>query len=119
MSDADLDHLPLLDREIILELREVMEDEFADLLQNFLNDLPLQLDRLQQAADRGDADQLYQIGHKFKSSCGSLGALRLAELVQRLEQAGRSNRPDAAARWLEKARTVAAETESAVRDQLL
>lgn len=119
MSDPDLECLPLLDAEIILELREVMEDEFADLLQNFLNDLPLQLDRLQRATDRRDAEQLYQIGHKFKSSCGSIGALRLAELVRHLEEAGRLNRPDAAARWLAQARTVAAETESAVRDQLL
>ncbi|MBL8260107.1 MAG: Hpt domain-containing protein [Candidatus Competibacteraceae bacterium] len=119
MSDPDLDGLPLLDGEIMLELREVMEDEFADLLQNFLDDLPLQFERLQRAADQNDADQLYQIGHKFKSSCGSLGALRLAELVQRLEQAGRSRQMDAAGRWLAQARTVAAETLAAVRDQLI
>jgi hypothetical protein len=41
MSDADLKQLPLLDEEIIVELREVMEEEFADLLLKFLNDLPV------------------------------------------------------------------------------
>jgi len=46
-----------------------------------------------------------------------LGALRLAELVRRLEQAGRLKQMDAVGRWLAQARAVAAETESAVRDQ--
>ncbi|MBK7541539.1 MAG: Hpt domain-containing protein [Candidatus Competibacteraceae bacterium] len=118
MSDLDLNELPLLDDEIILELREVMEDEFADLLHNFLEDLPLQLDRLQDAIARGDAGQLYQTGHKFKSSCGSLGALRLAEWVQRLEQAGRSNALEEARRCWQAARAVAAETAAALQSQL-
>ncbi|HCK81465.1 MAG TPA: Hpt domain-containing protein [Candidatus Competibacter sp.] len=118
MSDLDLNEWPLLDDEVILELREVMEDEFADLLQNFLDDLPLQLERLQDAIARGDAGQLYQTGHKFKSSCGSLGALRLAEWVQRLEQAGRSNALEEARRWLQAARAVAAETAAALQAQL-
>ncbi len=118
MSDADLKQLPLLDEEIIVELREVMEEEFADLLQNFLNDLPLQLDLLQAVIAKGDADQLYQIAHKLKSSCGSMGALRLAELVRRLEQAGRSKMLADAREWLQQTQAIATETVAGLRAQL-
>ena len=118
MSDADLHQLPLLEEEIIVELREVMEDEFADLLQNFLNDLPLQIDSLQAVVAQGDADQLYQIAHKLKSSCGSIGALRLAELVRRLEQAGRSKMLADAEGWLQQTRAVATETVAGLQAQL-
>jgi HPt (histidine-containing phosphotransfer) domain-containing protein len=118
MSEVDLNQLPLLDDEIIVELREVMEDEFADLLLNFLNDLPVQLDRLQTAIDRGNLDELYQTAHKFKSSCGSIGAPRLAELMLRLEQAGRWKKPDDTLAWLRQARAVAAETVAGLQAQL-
>jgi HPt (histidine-containing phosphotransfer) domain-containing protein len=115
MSDVDFDRLPLLDDEIIAELREVMEDEFADLLRYFLNDLPGQLDRLQEAVERGDLDQLYKTAHRFKSSCGSIGALRLAELMRLLEEAGRERRPDDIRGCLRQARAVAAETTPGLR----
>lgn len=118
MSDADLKQLPLLDEEIIVELREVMEEEFADLLQSFLNDLPLQLDLLQAVIAKGDVDQLYQIAHKLKSSCGSMGALRLAELVRRLEQAGRSKMLADARELLQQTRAIATETVVGLQAQL-
>ncbi len=118
VSDADPDQLPLLDEEIIAELREVMEDEFADLLQDFLSDLPLQLNRLQTAIAQGDGDGLYHTAHKFKSSCGCLGAARLMELIQRLELAGRRNTLDDAAELLRHARTVAAATVAGLHARL-
>jgi HPt (histidine-containing phosphotransfer) domain-containing protein len=89
MSDIDLNQLPLLDEDIIIELREIMEDEFTDLLNTFLHDLPVQLAHMEAAVAQGDSNELYSAAHKLKSSCGSLGALRLAEVVRRLEQAGR------------------------------
>ena len=110
MSDAQLDHFPLLDAEIIAELREVMEDEFADLIGTFLNDLPVQLDSLQAAIDQGSAADLYRIAHKLKSSCGSLGAMQLAERVRQLEQAGRQNALDGTAALLAETRSVAQAT---------
>ena len=110
MSDAQLDPLPLLDAEIIAELREVMEEEFADLISTFLNDLPVQLDSLQVAIAQNAAPDLYRIAHKFKSSCGSLGAVQLAELIRRLEQAGRENALDGTAALLMETRSVAQAT---------
>ena len=110
MSDAELDQWLLIDDEIIAELREVMEEEFADLIGSFLHDLPVQLDLIQEAIAQRDAAELYRIAHKFKSSCGSLGAMRLAELVRRLEQAGRQNALDGIDPELAETRRVAQQT---------
>ena len=110
MSDAELDQWLLIDDEIIAELREVMEEEFADLIGSFLHDLPVQLELIQAAVARLDTAELYRIAHKFKSSCASLGALRLAELVRRLEQAGRQGGLDGTDQMLAETRRVAQET---------
>ncbi|KAB2935776.1 MAG: Hpt domain-containing protein [Candidatus Contendobacter sp.] len=118
MSDADPDSLPLLDDEAITELRDIMEDEFAELLNAFLNDLPAQIARLQTVATQGDADELYQIAHKLKSSCGSIGAPRLTELIRRLEQAGRQKVLDGATPLLRQVETVAGETIAGLRARL-
>ncbi|MCC6136174.1 MAG: Hpt domain-containing protein [Gammaproteobacteria bacterium] len=106
MRDIQLDPLLLLDDEIIAELREVMEEEFADLISAFLNDLPVQLDSLQVAITAGVAADVYQIAHKLKSSCGSIGAAQLAERVRQLEQAGRQNALDGTAALLAETRSV-------------
>ena len=72
MSDADLNALPLLDAEVITELRDIMEDEFAELLNAFLDDLPVQFERMRTAVAQNGADDLYQVAHRLKSSCGSM-----------------------------------------------
>ncbi|MCC8998052.1 MAG: Hpt domain-containing protein [Candidatus Contendobacter sp.] len=115
MNDADIDTLPLLDTEIIAELRDVMEEAFTDLTHMFLTDLPLQLDRLQIAVAENDAKEINQIAHKLKSSCGSFGALRLAELMRRLEQAGRQKTLDDAVDLLQRTQVIAEETCSRLR----
>jgi HPt (histidine-containing phosphotransfer) domain-containing protein len=110
MCNADLDQLLLIDDEVIAELRDVMQEDFIVLIHHFVSDAPLQFDLLQAAIDERDADGLYRIAHKFKSSCGSIGVPRLAELIRRLEQAGRQKVLDGAAELLARAQAVATET---------
>lgn len=118
MCNSELDQLPLIDDEVITELRDVMEEDFADLIHNFLSDVPVQFGLLRAAVDQEDADQLYHAAHKFKSSCGSIGAPRLAELIRRLEQAGRQKALDSSAELLARAQAVAAETAASLHDRL-
>jgi HPt (histidine-containing phosphotransfer) domain-containing protein len=80
------------------------------LISAFLNDLPVQLDSLQVAITAGVAADVYQIAHKLKSSCGSIGAAQLAERVRQLEQAGRQNALDGTAALLAETRSVAQAT---------
>lgn len=118
MNDADFKQLPLLDAEVLTELREIMEDGFADLIRLFLHDAPLQFNRLQTAVAQGDANDLYQTAHKFKSTCGSIGAIRLAEIIRRLELAGRQSVLEGTVELLRHAQSTADETFRGLQTEL-
>ena len=87
----NLTAFPIVDHAVIADLREVIPEEFPDLVQTLLCDLPLQLADIYAAAAWGDADALYRTAHKLKSGSGSMGALRLSELARQLEARGHSD----------------------------
>ncbi|WP_017134943.1 Hpt domain-containing protein [Pseudomonas edaphica] len=72
-----------LDPDVLTGLQEVMESEYPKLLETFLDDSQKRIDALRKS--RGDAKALGRIAHSFKGSSGNLGAVRLAQLCQRLE----------------------------------
>jgi HPt (histidine-containing phosphotransfer) domain-containing protein len=72
-----------LDPDVLSGLQEVMEDEYPRLLETFLHDSEERVTALRKARD--DAKALGHIAHSFKGSSGNLGAVRLAQLCQRLE----------------------------------
>ncbi|WP_300626810.1 Hpt domain-containing protein [Pseudomonas sp.] len=72
-----------LDPTVLSDLQEVMEGEYPKLLDTFLHDSQERVTALRKARD--DAKALGRIAHSFKGSSGNLGALRLAQLCERLE----------------------------------
>ena len=72
-----------LDPEVLSGLQDVMESEYPTLLETFLHDSQERVEALRNARD--DAKALGRIAHSFKGSSGNLGAVRLAQLCQRLE----------------------------------
>lgn len=72
-----------LDPQVLSGLQEVMEGEYPKLLDIFLDDSQKRVEALRKARD--DAKALGRIAHSFKGSSGNLGAVRLAQLCQRLE----------------------------------
>ena len=118
MTNDNLMELPLIDHEIFAELQDVMEDGFADLVNHFLDDLPVQLKHLRRAVQERVADDIFLTAHKLKSSCGNLGAMRLAEWVRQLEQAGRQNALNGVAEMLEETQAVAEQTMIMLRAQV-
>ena len=72
-----------LDPEVLSGLQDVMESEYPTLLETFLHDSQARVEALRNARD--DAKALGRIAHSFKGSSGNLGAVRLAQLCQRLE----------------------------------
>jgi HPt (histidine-containing phosphotransfer) domain-containing protein len=75
-----------LDRDVLSALQEVMEDEYSTLLDTFLADSKERLSLLRKA---GDAETLGATAHSFKGSCSNMGAIRLAQLCNELEQRAR------------------------------
>lgn len=93
--------MEILDPSTLESLRGLQEegndDLLVELIDLFLEDAPRRIDSMRDAIAREDWPALTSWAHSLRGSCGSLGALRLAELCARLEQLGRvgGGRPDA------------------------
>lgn len=74
-----------IDTAAFAEIKELMEDSFKDIIEITLQTLPQQLEGIKTAIENMDVDSLFNISHKMKSSCGSIGAFGLAEKAQAIE----------------------------------
>ena len=80
---------PVLDREILSELRSVLGAELDKLIDLFLDDTPLLLARLEAAALAPDFNELREAAHSLKSSSANLGAMALSSAAKRVELGAR------------------------------
>ncbi len=88
--------LPVLDHEVLEELREIAGAEVARIITLFLDDTPTLIHQLQDACVAADLDQLREQSHILKSSSANVGALALSAAARRVElgaRAGTLERP--------------------------
>lgn len=81
---------PALDAGAFTEMKEVMGDAFKEVISMCLQSLPEQSEQLAVAIAENNADDLFNVAHRMKSSCGSIGAFGLAEKAESIEQIGRN-----------------------------
>jgi len=74
-----------LDANAFAEMKELMGDAFKDVITMCLQSFPLQLNDIEIAIKNQNAETLFDISHKMKSSCGSIGAFGLAEKAEAIE----------------------------------
>jgi signal transduction histidine kinase/DNA-binding response OmpR family regulator/HPt (histidine-containing phosphotransfer) domain-containing protein len=83
-----------------MDLKEATERVMGDtafletLVQQFLADLPAQIEELDEALKRGDAETLRQKAHRLKGSASNLSADSVADAACALEQIGREGNLD-------------------------
>jgi signal transduction histidine kinase/CheY-like chemotaxis protein/HPt (histidine-containing phosphotransfer) domain-containing protein len=80
---------PVLNREIVDDLREIMGEEFVALVRVFLEDAPGALQKLERAAASSDIDALVGPAHSLKSTSANLGALALSDIARTIEHGAR------------------------------
>ncbi|WP_296806290.1 Hpt domain-containing protein [Thiocapsa sp.] len=91
MSGSGEDRIEtVIDTNVLEDIRDLMEDDFPDLVRRFLQDSADLLDQLDQGIARGDADSVHRAAHALKSSAAALGALALSDRAKHLETLGRS-----------------------------
>ena len=94
-----------LDSAVIASLREMEEEGepglISELVEMFLDDVEPRLETLRQAVDRGEAERLGRTAHTIKGSSGNIGAWRVSEISDRLQDAGESGDLSGATRDLE------------------
>jgi HPt (histidine-containing phosphotransfer) domain-containing protein len=96
-----LDEVPLVDRSTLAELCEDDPGMHRDLIDLFVAQAQGSVADIARAVQSGDADALQRDAHQLKGSSASVGALRMAELSDRLCQAGRSEQLDGTAALVE------------------
>jgi HPt (histidine-containing phosphotransfer) domain-containing protein len=78
-----------MDAGAFAEMKEMMGDTFTEVIAMCLQSLPEQTSLLESAITNDDAEQVFNIAHRIKSSCGSIGAFGLAEKAEAIELIGR------------------------------
>ena len=78
-----------MDASAFSEMKEMMGDTFKEVLLLCIETLPEQLSAIENAIETRDAESLFNISHKMKSSSGSIGAFGLAEKAEVIELIGR------------------------------
>ena len=81
----------VLDADVIDELRDIMESEFAVLLRRYLDTAPEQLETLAALSLKARLDEVSKIAHSLKSSCANVGAMRMSDLARQMEMAAKEN----------------------------
>ena len=81
-----------VDHPTFKEMVEIMEEEFAPLLQTYLDDTPALLTQIRSATSSTPADfeALAAAAHQLKSTSGSLGFTELEGLARTLERTAQS-----------------------------
>jgi len=80
---------PVIDHEVLDDLRTVLGDEVDRLIDMFLDDTPRLLAALENAVDGPDYDGLRDAAHSLKSSSANLGAMSLSAAARRIEAGAR------------------------------
>jgi HPt (histidine-containing phosphotransfer) domain-containing protein len=101
---ATLDAPVAINHEALNAIRALSADKGERLLQRvvhaFIDDTPGQLHTLRQAIDSVDTGVLRRAAHSLKSSSANVGADALAKVCRELEQLGRTDSTEGAARLL-------------------
>ncbi|MDI9245909.1 Hpt domain-containing protein [Marinobacter sp. CHS3-4] len=96
---------PHLDEEALTELQDVMEEEFAVLINTYLKDSSDRITYLRNAIGSADADAFAKTAHSFKGSSINIGAPKLGDLCLEAENAGKANRLGDAAKVVDQIET--------------
>jgi signal transduction histidine kinase/DNA-binding response OmpR family regulator/HPt (histidine-containing phosphotransfer) domain-containing protein len=84
----------VINRVILHELYEIMEEDFVSVIQSYLKSAPSLMHGVRDAVQNQDMDALVKSAHPLKSSSANVGAMDLSVLARELELKGRQNDSD-------------------------
>lgn len=88
-SDAASRQTVDVDRTVLDELHEIMEDDLVTLLLSFLDSAPGLIREIEAGILDRDPEQVILPAHSLKSSSANVGALKLSGVARQIEQAAR------------------------------
>jgi HPt (histidine-containing phosphotransfer) domain-containing protein len=81
-----LDKTSHFDTEALVMLEEIMEEDFPELIQVFIDDSDPRVPAMQLALEEKNSSALRDIAHSFKGASSNLSALPLANLCFKVEE---------------------------------
>jgi HPt (histidine-containing phosphotransfer) domain-containing protein len=82
-----------LDSSALLELKEMLEDEFDDLISTYIRDADLKMTQLAQKIEAADFPEIRHLAHSLKGASINIGIIKFGELCHQLENAAHSQNP--------------------------
>ena len=73
------------DTETLIALKEIMEDDFQDLVRTYLEDSQMRIPQLRVQLAAADSEALRLTAHSLKGSSGNLGANIMTKLCWHIE----------------------------------
>ena len=107
-----------INSEALDELRSLMGESLNEVLQTFIDYVPDQINELSKAVFNNDADGVFNLAHKMKSSSSSIGAMGLAHTAEQIELIGRAGSTEGAAELLEQLKGMYSDAEVLLREEL-
>lgn len=91
-----------IDIDVLNELKEIMEDDFEELIAIFISDGQMQIDDLSIAINVSNIPDVRRIAHTLKGSSANIGVHDLSECCKDLEYKASENSLEGAEELLEK-----------------
>jgi len=101
----------ILDESVLSSLKEIMEDEFVDVLKLYMDESVSLMSDIH-AGFSQESDELLRAVHTLKSSSLNVGAMRLGDIAANMEALVKSNDVDAAKMYLDELQDSFTETHS-------
>ncbi len=105
-----------LDQSVFGEARDALGSGFEEIVDVFVEDMPLYLEKLVRAIEQSDSTTVAQVAHTVKGSASTLGATKLAHHCRELEYAAHSNDAVSLRQLLDKIRLAFSEARSDLRN---
>ncbi len=107
-----------MDASAFAEMKELMGDSLQDIIGLTLDSLPEQLKLLDQAVLEQDAEAIFNVAHRIKSSTSTIGALGLAKHAETIELQARSGDSNIADHLVASLKTAAADVICILQQEL-
>ncbi|WP_020209473.1 Hpt domain-containing protein [Gilvimarinus chinensis] len=76
----------LIDHDALAALREVMDEDFIQLIETFVSDSHAKINTMQRALAAGQSDELRRAAHSLKGSSSNIGASGLMNTCRQIEE---------------------------------
>ena len=96
----------IMDETAYAELKEILGDTLNQVIQMYLDSMPEMLKALDTQIQNKDANQVFEISHRIKSSSSSIAAMGIADLAGNIEQISREGSTENTEAPLEELKTL-------------